>query len=98
MSVGAISWPLNPALVRRMFRSLWPGLVGAGTARCVKVVESGGCDSLVSGAAASLRSRRAGDGERPPPSPGVGQRARREPELEDGALCPWPWQRGSPPG
>jgi len=30
MSVGAISWPLNPALVRGVFRPLWPGLVGAG--------------------------------------------------------------------
>ena len=26
----AISWLLNPALVRRMFRPLWPGLVGRG--------------------------------------------------------------------
>jgi hypothetical protein len=52
----------------------WPGPGDAkGEARCVKVVESRGWVSLVSGAAASLRSRLAGDGERPPPSPGVGQ-------------------------
>ena len=49
-----------------------PGLVTLkGEARYAKAVESGRGVSLVSGAAASLRSRRAGDGERPPPSPGV---------------------------